>query len=243
VLIAALAACGRYDFAPLADAITGHDEDGDGIPDVIDPCPHIAGDRADADGDGVGDACDPNPTVPSEHWLLFATLQPGDQPFDDPSVFAQDTDSLHLDTAANPRITRTVGTIRLDVGYDIHALVGTGQHQIAAGVDNAAATVYYFGELNDNGTNRDVSVVSYDVMNGYQFLAPQAIPGLHAGSGSFRLDAVATAPPAYHLVAGWVGEMYTSDAATPAYIGGTDIRFAINGLDLDLRYVAIIATD
>ena len=59
-VVVLLAACGRFDFDPLG----GHDEDGDGIPDREDPCPHVPGDRSDRDGDGVGDACDPNPDVP-----------------------------------------------------------------------------------------------------------------------------------------------------------------------------------
>lgn len=51
----------------LADALAacatpaGHDEDGDGIDDACDVCPHRAdAQQLDADGDGVGDACDPS---------------------------------------------------------------------------------------------------------------------------------------------------------------------------------------
>jgi len=40
------------------------DSDGDGIPDSVDNCPHVANpDQKDTDGDGVGDACDNCPTV------------------------------------------------------------------------------------------------------------------------------------------------------------------------------------
>jgi hypothetical protein len=40
------------------------DSDGDGIPDNVDNCPHVANpDQKDTDGDGVGDACDNCPTV------------------------------------------------------------------------------------------------------------------------------------------------------------------------------------
>lgn len=66
---------------------------------------------------------------------------------------------------------------------------------------------------------------------------------VHPGIGYFRLDAVATSPPAYHLEAGWIGELYQSNAATPGYIGGNLIRLSIHGLDVDLRYLALIATD
>ena len=154
----------------------------------------------------------------------------------------QEPDSLRLTSDTQPIIVRSLGTVRIDIGFDIHALVGTGQHQIAAGVDNTAAAEYYFGELNDNAGVTDVSVVSYDATNGYVQLDPQMPPSFHTGSGLFRLDAVAAAPQMHHLVTGWAGELYTSDAATAAYSGGSDIRFAFNGLDIDVRYVALIAT-
>ena len=247
-VLALLVGCGRIDFparpTPDAAAPSGHDEDGDGIPDALDPCPYIAGDTADADGDGVGDACDPNPLTPTEHWLLFATMQPGDQPFDDPGTLLQEADALHSigDTAAI--ITRPLGTVRLEIGFDILALVGTGQHQIAAAIGSPTDTIGYFGELNDSGATKDVSVAQYDSSTGlYTLLDPAALPAMHPGRGSLRLDAITTSAPAYHLATGWVGELYTSNAPTPSYVGGTSIHFAFNGLDLAIRYVALIATN
>ena len=83
---------------------------------------------------------------------------------------------------------------------------------------------------------RDISVVSYDDTNGYVGLDPVSFPGMHPGLGYFRLDAVATSPAAYHLERpGWIGkELYQSNSAlTPAYAGGTVIRFSFNGLDVD----------
>ena len=62
---------------PAADAFlciggTTHDEDGDGIRDFCDVCPHIADpDQADTDGDRVGDACDPEPTNPRQSIIVF----------------------------------------------------------------------------------------------------------------------------------------------------------------------------
>ena len=53
---------------------TGPDFDGDGIPDDVDKCPHIANPQdPDSDGDGVGDACDPRPGVADHrvYWTSF----------------------------------------------------------------------------------------------------------------------------------------------------------------------------
>jgi hypothetical protein len=50
----------------------GHDEDGDGVDDACDVCPHISDpDQADRDGDGVGDVCDPHIDQPIDHITLF----------------------------------------------------------------------------------------------------------------------------------------------------------------------------
>lgn len=248
VVLLALGACGRRDFDALADAahdgssdaLAGHDEDGDGIPDSIDPCPHVAGDRTDTDGDGVGDACDPNPTSPTEHWLLFATMQAGDTAFDDIAGATQEADSLRFTTNNSPALTIALDKARIDLGWTANAVVGSSQHQIAFGIDSAAATEYYFCELNDDAMGiRDAAIVQFDGTSGYTQL-DQVDPGaFHAGVGFSRLDAGTTSS----LETGWTGQLYNLSAATPAFIGGTDIRFSFNGLDVSIRYLAIIATN
>src|SRR5258706_9534747 len=80
--------CGRVGFdgtdgsGPSGDGgPVGHDEDGDGIPDVSDVCPHISDpSQTDTDHDGVGDACDPEPSTPRQTIALFL-------PMTDPSSF------------------------------------------------------------------------------------------------------------------------------------------------------------
>jgi hypothetical protein len=36
----------------------------------------------------------PNPTIPTEHWVKFATMQPGDTAFDDLTGLTQEADSV-----------------------------------------------------------------------------------------------------------------------------------------------------
>src|SRR5690348_5557014 len=77
-LLVVAAACGRYGFGAVDGGVkvicnpVGHDEDGDGIDDACDDCPHIADpSQIDSDGDGVGDVCDPDPASPRESITLF----------------------------------------------------------------------------------------------------------------------------------------------------------------------------
>ncbi|HEY0254762.1 MAG TPA: hypothetical protein VGC41_24720 [Kofleriaceae bacterium] len=83
LLLLLLAGCGRIGFGDQArgsdaaiatdgGACTGHDEDGDGIPDACDDCP-VDPDPAqtDRDGDGVGDACDVRPDTAGDKRVMF----------------------------------------------------------------------------------------------------------------------------------------------------------------------------
>jgi hypothetical protein len=241
-----LVGCGRVDFDPLATIYSagGHDEDEDGLPDSIDRCPHVAGDNADGDGDKVGDACDPNPNEPRERFLVFATMQPGDVPFDpkpglvqgaDEVVFAGDTIGIGFD--------KMLGTVRFDMGFDINALVGTGQHQIAAGIENNAMQApFYFIELNENsgGATKTFALVRYD--GTYTSVATMMHGGMHPGRGLLRFDAKAGNDATFRSTGGWIGEMYVADGATPGYVGGTYVRVAINGLSVAMRYLVLIET-
>ncbi len=88
--------------------VAGHDEDGDGVDDCADNCPHIANaDQADTDGDGVGDACDPHMAMPIDKIAFF-------DPFDGtrsewsygaPAMFA--SDELQVDGRGAPYLAVT----------------------------------------------------------------------------------------------------------------------------------------
>jgi hypothetical protein len=251
--LVALSACGRIDFdarVAASDAASpdmmlslGHDEDGDGIADANDPCPHVAGTTIDTDGDGVGDDCDIHPTTPTEHWLAFYTMQAGDQPFDDITAFTQETDALRAGGDAGPNILVSLVNARIDVGWDINALVGTGQHQLSFGFDDSTGTntEYYFVELNQNGVTRDAAIVTYDATNGYVMQSAMDPGDLHAGAGFNRVD---TGPATMAAVIGWTpSELYSLSTPATGYAHTDKIAFSLRGLDVSIRYVAIITSN
>ncbi len=105
--------CGRLDFAAnRAEAgvdsaafdgssfeppCNGHDEDGDGYPDVCDNCPTIPNaDQADRDGDAVGDACDPRPDTPGDRIEFFSAHDTPDARYDLEGVTSWGDDVLRL---------------------------------------------------------------------------------------------------------------------------------------------------
>ena len=250
-LLACVVGCGRLDFGEVSDnrvvdggidtaKPVGHDEDGDGIDDALDNCPHVAGSAADDDSDGVGDICDPHPATPGDHIGLFSTLEPGTNPFDAPVVFTEEPDGIHPTGDMSLYLTRPFGTARIEIGFEIRAIIGTAQHQIAAGIARDMDP-YYFAELNDNngGTVHQIAIFSYDAVNGYQVLSMADIPLLHTGRGISRIDVDATTHQLV-TVAGWEGELYTTTATTPQYAGGPKLHVALNGLDVLLRYIIII---
>jgi hypothetical protein len=219
-------------------AAVSHDEDGDGLPDSADPCPHVAGDATDTDGDGVGDACDVHPSTPTERWRLFSPLTPGTNPFDQP--LSQNADSLQVSgDSAFFSLAETLQTVRIDLGFQINALFGTGQHQIAFGLDTGA-TPYYFIELNENTSVKDFNLAKLD-MSMYTSVGEAPTAGMHPGTGFIRLDADATSQ-VWTGYGGWIGELYNIMGSTPGYTGAPLVKFAINGLDVDLRYIAVIDT-
>lgn len=236
-----LAACGRIGFGADDADPGGHDEDGDGRSDAIDLCPHVADDNADTDGDRVGDACDPNPTTATEKLAVFATMTPGDHPFTDVSAFVQEADALRFSGVnTSLYLQHAIASTRIDLGFEIHGLVGEGQHQVAYGIE--ASSPYYFAELNENNAFgvRNAGLVEYTDANGYVHLASRTHAGMHPGVGYLRLDTDADNRQ-LATVMGWIGELYDAQAAAPGYVGGAQVRFTFNGLDLSLRYLVVIS--
>jgi hypothetical protein len=244
LLLMLLAGCGRLDFTAAApdaaalDGVTGHDEDGDGIPDAGDPCPWIAGDATDSDGDGVGDACDPDPDG-VDTIALFAPLT-ADRPVpfsDGLGSWSQRADTLYLNDGSVANILpQPIDHTVVEVGFEIESIPGMFQHQIAIGTTGASLP-FYFVELNDNMGFHDVAVADYDGTN-YHMLSAQDPGSIHTGLGLIRLTT--DDKPSFTIDAGWVGQMYEASAGTPAFVPGETPTLILNGLELELRYIAVI---
>lgn len=160
--VVVLAACGRIDFGSATDAASvgrcaapvGHDEDGDGVDDACDGCPHIPDpEQLDSDGDGVDDLCDPNPTTPTESiamfdpftslratWVLAGAM---------PTIVG---DSAVIDALATDSVLELDGVPATDY-YEFGGAVGAVQEpgvKVEIYVKGTQAG-YYYCELYDHG--------------------------------------------------------------------------------------------
>jgi hypothetical protein len=252
-----LAGCGRIGFevtsqpsdAP-ADVLSGHDEDGDGVPDSIDVCPHVADSQSDGDGDEVGDACDPNVVAGGDRIALFATMRVGDQPllvFADPmATWTQGDDALRLDGDlagdfyAGASLPMNAGTVRVELGVDIITIGSAGtQHQFA--ITTSTLVPNYFGELNESsGLPGGAYITEFDGAV-YNNRVVQAIAGgIHPGAIRLSLDQrVATSTM---FEATWPGEPYVVMIADNLYQGSDLLQININNLQLEIRYLVMITS-
>jgi hypothetical protein len=255
----ALAGCGRIAFDNASqpsdgstdgvDALSGHDEDGDGVPDSFDVCPHLAGNQSDTDLDQVGDACDPNPLIAGDQIALFLTMQPGDQPLSiNPAtqgVFTQGSDGLLVDGDlggnffAGLQLPISAGNVRIDMGVDISAVGNaTQQHELA--VSTTTLVPNYFGEINED-LPLAFSYVEVTYFDGSNFNGADLVPlanGVHTGAVHIQLDEVINTSVTFK--AEWPGEPYTAMVSDNLYQSSDLLQININNLQLEIRYVCMI---
>jgi hypothetical protein len=238
--------CGRLGFDATADAFVGfdapagHDEDGDGVPDTLDDCPHLPDPgQADLDGDGVGDPCDPEPDLARQRIAVFQPFVGGGHPgLTLLGTWTAEADSIHSATDG--------GGIQLDLAAPAASVSfgltvvsrGTGPWQIL--VRPYATVPNTYAELYDDGTGR-AKITHYDGTN-YTAEGQIDLAGsLHTGDLTWDslFDGLAHTET---LTAGWPGEPYTVSGPAPELTSTSQILAGFGSLEIDLRYVAVIVT-
>lgn len=245
-----IAGCGRIGFDPdpgvTTDAVAGacaHDEDGDGIGDCADRCPHIADPpQADADGDGVGDACDPGSAA--QRLLFFSPMTP-DAPALEVGQLAgtwtQLADAMHFDGAGKAYLIATVAVRDVDIwiGVRIHGESAAGPQHIGI-IPLASSGLIYYAELYQTTAPVAASVaVTQTDGTTYTNIMRAALPAFPAGQTSLRLGVRSGAAQMISIVS---QPMFNAFGSVPGYVGAPKVRFNLEHLDLDVEYIAMFET-
>ncbi|HEY4177177.1 MAG TPA: thrombospondin type 3 repeat-containing protein [Kofleriaceae bacterium] len=256
-LLLGASGCGRLSFDPTggigndalpggdaSDGPTGHDEDGDGVPDSVDTCPHLPGAQTDTDGDGIGDLCDAHPAMNIDSRVVFATLTDTDQPFEIGSGdWAVDGDDLAQTlTYADLALTlpTTTQSIQITVGVTIDSIVAgpMEQRQLTVHGTQVLAEEQFYGELNEVPPSLSAMEIEHYTPPSTYSPADMAnlATGIHTGDATLRLTKDLTA----HTIefrGGWGSEIYKAAASDPLYAGTRVIYINMNGIAVHLHYI------
>jgi hypothetical protein len=263
VLVIVAAGCGRVGFEGVAAGDTGddasgdarldapmhpgsltHDEDGDGVADGLDSCPHVAGAQTDTDGDGVGDLCDSEINNPRQRITLFESFESFGAAGSSPLVISNGwepmTDRLHWPGASfgfvewNPHAATDLDVF---AGWTIAGKTAAVDHQATISLDDGPTRRTY-AELYDDNAGAYVSITHFDGSS-YTPNDEQHFGAIHAGAFDMAMHATVS-PQLLRVDAGWTGERYTAQTAAVAYTGVTGIGITLHDLDAELRYVMIV---
>jgi hypothetical protein len=246
LLVAAVCGCGRIGFDAVAGAdgavpgsdagasfacTAGHDEDGDGVDDCVDVCPHIADPgQADSDGDHVGDACDPHPSLPIDRIVFFDPFvsQRPEWSFFAPAIYAND--ALEFDAAGSTwEMSQAFVPAPHTFGFAGHVapLGAIAPWQIALGFTDD--TALYYCELFQDSSDAIRVDYSYDQIN-FNSVAQAPEPSL---SGSTFAMTVSHFLPLLGCGANVDGTSASPSGAIPGDLPPA-IQMFIQDIDVDL---------
>jgi hypothetical protein len=242
--------------APPTDAppIPQHDEDGDGVPDVLDNCPQIPNpDQLDSDGDHVGDMCDPEPTIARQSIALFSPMTGPDASYTTSDGWTFNADTWRFDGQGHCTVTgcdgygvlsRAIALTDADIWIVLAVIAPTSTagagHRIAI-LPNADLTTSDEGEVYQDPGTQEVDVAEW---NGTTFTEHFSVPlttTIHDGVMTLHLQ-VRVSSPTFTFNAGWPGENYTIGGSMPGYSGGAALTLQLGNLKLDIDSITVIAT-
>jgi len=259
---AVLAACGRVGFDPLTgtDPLTdaggdatalrpclmpvGHDDDGDGVDDACDGCPHLAdAAQLDRDGDEVDDVCDPHPDALGDHIAYFDPFLIARPEWALDAGIVYGTDQLLIDARS---VAILHANLTLGPGRDVLAIrghigaVAAGQRQV--NVRMRAANMFFFSSMRDPGTGATSFALAYTLDNStFTVLDSMPLPGPLA-NGDFVLGLVEN-PPGATTFETWAGTELSVMGTPPAQIVPDHLDIAVIGADVQLDCFVRIHTD
>lgn len=235
----------RLDTGPACATARDHDEDGDGIDDGCDPCPHIAGTAADLDGDGVGDACDPEPTMPRQRIAVFDPFTSRAAAWMNDTNATFGTDALVLASNGRIRFYRASAEFRVQIGGELVVDAAATNNQLVLELSHESTSSYYYGEFFNNVmggelkiTRRDGTMYATQDSTGYAGRIP-------AGAFAWTLDAsVAAQRMTFHAQHGATDFPVLEAAITlPPLVTTPYILIGAGGVTARLTYFVIIETE
>lgn len=229
-----------------ADAVrvVPHDEDGDGVDDLVDGCPHLANpEQLDGDGDGVDDPCDREPAIPRQVLTAFHPMTPGLDPFESGQAdWTRLADAwAYAGPVAGLVLPIPIGNTDVWLDYDLVELLPDQAHQLTIRELDPGATTHSYVEFYESLSGpMAANVIFFDGTN-YQLEGSTPIGEDPVGRVSFHLQA-ATAPGVFAATFEWETGRADVDADLPTFDGAPKIRFAARGVSVELRAVTVVDT-
>ena len=234
--------------AVCRDVPTGHDEDGDGVDDGCDVCPHVADqNQLDSDGDRVGEACDPEPMQPRQQIVLFDPFNGTRDAGWTETIFGPGTVSI-----ANDQLLLTPGPNAVALHRPYTAAMD--HFTVRAAVPTASLTTNLFGIFAPQlATSSAFYCELLTIDTAYYLKLTQQLNGgafttidsttfampIVGGGGTMQFDVT---PNTVACVSTWRGQTTNVSGPRPAGVVPEQLRLYADGADITVDYFLHIRT-